>query len=256
LGAAIGFSGKVSLYLSITLALLGRLVYWRVAVLWYVLAVCYPIAILSGVEIAHRLIAGAWISLRPPQWFAVFLGTILTLPVNASEEIGWRGYALPRLTKRFGLRRASLILGPIWACWYLPVFSTPGTGAYAHTIPTFFLELTALSVAFAWLYGNTSGSLLPVTLMHSAIDSAFALLPALRTSAGALTFTTELVPWLIIGFAWLLAAYFLARMPLAPGSGNGIDWSWSALASLDGEALLSWAAMRSTSSQFRSARWF
>jgi hypothetical protein len=117
------------------------------------------------------------------------------------------------------VRRASLILGPVWACWHLPVFSTPrrGGGAYAHTIPTFVLELTALSVAFAWLYGNTSGSLLPVTLMHSAIDAAFALLPALTTSAGPLTFTTELVPWLIIGFAWLLAAYFLARMPVAAG---------------------------------------
>jgi membrane protease YdiL (CAAX protease family) len=136
LGTAIGLSGKVPLYLSITsvllgtfapsvvalgmtvseeetrgsVALLGRLVYWRVAARWYVLAVCYPVAILSGVEIAHRLIAGAWVSLRPPQWFAILTWpqwlltwTILTLPVIASEEIGWRGYALPRLTKRFGL---------------------------------------------------------------------------------------------------------------------------------------------------------
>lgn len=201
-----------------SMALLGRLFDWRVAARWYVLAVCYPVAILSGVEIAHRLIAGAWVSFRPPQGFAIVTSTILTLPVIASEEIGWRGYALPRLTRKFGLRRASLILGLIWACWHLPVFFTPGRGAYVQTIPTFVLEVTALSVAFAWLYGNTNGSLLPVTLMHSAIDESFSVLPALKTSAGPFMFTTELVPWLIIGFAWLFSAYFLARMPRASGN--------------------------------------
>jgi membrane protease YdiL (CAAX protease family) len=199
-------------------ALLRGLIHWHVAPRWYVLAILYPFAILSSVEIAHRGIAGAWLPLRAPLWFAIAGSTILRNVVRASEEVGWRGYALPRLTERFGLRKASLILGPIWALWHLPAFFIPGRGAYVQTLPTFVLEVTALSVVFAWLYAKSDGSLLPVILMHSAIDEVFSVLlpPPGAPPASPFAFSAELVPWLIIAFAWLTAAYCLVRM----GSGT------------------------------------
>jgi membrane protease YdiL (CAAX protease family) len=193
--------------------LLRGLVDWRVDARWYVLAFLYPFVILSGVEIAHRAIAGAWMPLRALQWFAIVSSTILRMPVRASEEIGWRSYALPRLAERYGLSKASLILGPIWALWHLPAFFVPGRGEYAQTMPTFVLEVTALSVVFAWLYTKSNGSLLPVILLHSAIDEAFLVLPPPGASAASpFAFSAELVPWLIIAFAWLTAAYCLMRM--------------------------------------------
>jgi membrane protease YdiL (CAAX protease family) len=86
---------------------------------------------------------------------------------------------------------------------------------YGLSLPIFILEVTALSVAFAWLYGNTDGSLLPVVLMHSAVNQVFAVLPTPRRPANPLAFSAELTPWLVVAFAWIMAAYFLSRMPTA-----------------------------------------
>jgi len=195
------------------LALLGRLFDFRVAVRWYVFPLLYPAAILLAADVAHRAITGAWIPLIHRQWFAIVFAIIVTLPVRASEEIGWRGYALHRLTRKFGLEKASLILGPIWACWHLPMFLIPGMPSYGQSLPIFALAVTALSVAFAWLYANTNGRLVPVILMHSVFNEILIFLPQPRTVANPLAFPSELMPWLITAFEWLTAAYFLARMP-------------------------------------------
>jgi membrane protease YdiL (CAAX protease family) len=194
-------------------ALLLHLFDWRVAVRWYVLSISYPLIILVAAYVAHRVITGVWLPLSHPRWLAIVSSIVLSMPVRASEEIGWRGYALPRLSKEFGLRKASLALGPIWACWHLPLFFVPGMGSYGQSVPMFVLEVTGLSVAFAWLYGKTNGSLLPVILMHSAINEVFAILPRPKTSANPLAFSADLILWLITAIAWLMAAYFLARMP-------------------------------------------
>src|SRR5260370_37922863 len=77
---------------------------------------------------------------------------------QAGEEIGWRGYALPRLAARFGLGGASILLGVLWAAWHLPFFFMPEADLYGQSIPLYVLQVTALSVAMAWLYANTRGS--------------------------------------------------------------------------------------------------
>src|SRR5438046_5986469 len=46
------------------------------------------------------------------------------------EELGWRGFALPRLQRRYGPLVGSLILGPIWAFWHLPIFWIPELSAH------------------------------------------------------------------------------------------------------------------------------
>jgi membrane protease YdiL (CAAX protease family) len=197
-------------------SLLGHLLDWQVSVRWYFFAVFYAVSILLIPDAAHRVIAGTWLPLSHLRWIAIISSTALYLPIRASEEIGWRGYAIPLLAKKFGLGRASLILGPIWAGWHLPLFFIPGARVYAQSIPVYVLEVTALSVAFAWLYGNTNGSLLPVIVMHSALDEALAFLPSPGIASNPLDFNGELIVWLIVAVAWLMAAWFLVRMPQLP----------------------------------------
>jgi membrane protease YdiL (CAAX protease family) len=201
-------------------ALLRGFLIWRVGARWYLFAVFYMAAIGLAMTVAYRLIANSWPPFNPLPWLAL-VSPILgrgssRVFVRASEEIGWRGYALPRLAERFGLRQASLILGPLWAAWHLPLFLIPTSGSYRQSFPQYVLEVTAISVVFAWLYSNTRCSLLLVTLMHSAMDetliTAQAVLPPSRPLASAFAVPVD-NSWLFVGFLWIFAGYLLARMP-------------------------------------------
>jgi membrane protease YdiL (CAAX protease family) len=84
---------------------------------------------------------------------------------------------------------------------------------YGESVSLFVLGVTALSVVFAWLYTNTNGSLIPVVLLHSAMDEVLRVLPRPKIVPNPLAFSSDLMPWLITAFEWLIAAYMLARMP-------------------------------------------
>ena len=74
----------------------------------------------------------------------------------------------------------------------------------------------ALSVAFAWLYKHTHGSLLLTMLMHSAVNNIPHFLPSAVTNAkNVFSLHASLVAWLTVVFLWIPAAYFLVRMPKA-----------------------------------------
>src|SRR6266446_6771349 len=154
-----------------TLALLRRIIQWDVRVRWYVFAVAYMALIKVGVALAHRLDTGAWPAFGQTPFFIMAVAIVFSTPVQAGEEIGWRGYALPRLTERFGLPLASIVLGVVWASWHLPFFFIPGSDNAGQSFPVFLLAVTALSVPMAWLYWRTNGSLLLTMLMHSAINN-------------------------------------------------------------------------------------
>jgi membrane protease YdiL (CAAX protease family) len=87
------------------------------------------------------------------------------------EEIGWRGYALPKLLQSHSAVAANLILGILWGGWHLPTFFVPGAPQAGIPFVAFLLFTTGASVLFTWLYLHTRGSLLLATLFHGAINS-------------------------------------------------------------------------------------
>ena len=137
----------------------------------------------------------------------------MSTPVQAGEEIGWRGYALPRLAARLGFARGSVVLGIIWALWHIPLFFIPGVDNYGQSIPLFVVAVTALSVAMAWLYVQTGGSLLLAMLMHSAINQTTLVVPsAVPTAASPFALHASAIGWMTVVLLWIPAAYFLVRM--------------------------------------------
>lgn len=132
-------------------------------------------------------------------------------PVQAGEEIGWRGYALPGLAARLGLPAASLVLGVVWACWHLPFFVLAGSDKTGQSFPVYVLGVTALSVAMAWLYWRTHGSLLLTMVLHAAINNTTDLVPAATPGAAdPFSFAASPVAWTTVVLLWLGAA--LVRM--------------------------------------------
>src|SRR5215510_12058837 len=195
------------------LALLRRVVQWRVAARWYLFAVTYIAAIKLVVALVHRLAMSRWPRFGDVPWYVIIAAIVFSTPFQAGEEIGWRGYALPRLAQRFGLALASILLGLIWAFWHLPQFFIPEADTYGQSFIVYVLQVTALSVAIAWLYTRTHGSLLLPMLMHSAVNNSKDIVPS-ATPGATNTFTLSASPvaWLTAALLWACAGYFLVRM--------------------------------------------
>ena len=195
-------------------ALLGRIFQGQVAARWYVFAVGYIPAIKLTVALVHRVVTGAWPRFGNTPLYLIPFAIAISTPVQAGEEIGWRGYALPRMAARFGLGGASVLLGLIWAFWHLPQFFIPEADTYRQPFLVYVLQVTAMSVAMAWLYAHTHGSLLLVMLMHAAANNTKDIVPsALPGSTSSFGLSASLVAWLTVTLLWICAACFLARMP-------------------------------------------
>ena len=157
------------------LAQAGR---WRFGVGWYAVALLLePLIWLAALGVAS-LLGG-----RGPEVRLDFL-----LPLAAiGEELGWRGYALPRLQSRIGALPASLVIGILWAAWHLPYFADPTI----HPLPFwldfggFVVVLVSESVLATWIYNSTGGSVLATTLYHHSIHLA-SLVPAIPGALGAI----------------------------------------------------------------------
>lgn len=155
-------------------SLLGRAVRWRVAPIWYGVALLGPILLYAAAMALNVALGG-----QPPDLLALIgalpivlaISVYMLLFVALGEEVGWRGYALPALQARYGALLASVILGAIWALWHLPQFFNPNT--FYSNLP-FVLQL-AIQIPFAilitWVYNSTRGSVLMAMLLHAVFNA-------------------------------------------------------------------------------------
>lgn len=195
-------------------ALLRRVVQWRVGARWYVFALSYTVVVKLAVALIHRAATGAWPRFGDLPLYIIPVAIAFSTPVQAGEEIGWRGYVLPRLAERLGLAPASIVLGLIWGCWHLPQFFIREADTYGQSFFLFVLQVTALSVAMAWLYARTNGSLLLTMLLHAAVNNSKDIVPSATPGAtNTFGFHASLVAWLTVTVLWICAAYFLVQMP-------------------------------------------
>ena len=186
--------------------LLGRIVRWRVGARWYAVALGLPMVLALTAGGLHLLLGAS---------ASVHLGglSILTFVVFVlvvGEELGWRGYALPRLLARRSALAASLILGVLWGAWHLPTFLVPGTPQYGLPFSAFVLLTMAYSVLIGWVHVHARGSVLVATLFHGAINLSQGFF------LGGIDPTREY---------WLLAAvYGVAALAVALVFGPNLSW--------------------------------
>ena len=102
----------------------------------------------------------------PVYYFAVFFGG-----GPLGEEIGWRGYALPRMQPRYGPLWGTLLLGVLWCFWHLADFLTPVHGGFLTNFPMYFLEVMSLAIIFTWVFNHTGGSIFTAILAHTSVNT-------------------------------------------------------------------------------------
>jgi membrane protease YdiL (CAAX protease family) len=167
--------------------LFKRLAVWRVGVQWYLFVLFWPAALSLG-KTAIAILLGSpapdfsqppFVRLYPlpselltanPLIFLPFIFLQQTLVGSSmGEEIGWRGYALPRLQAHQSPLLASLILGITWGVWHLPLWLTNGHPMQGTFFGWALLGLVATAVLFTWVYNHTQGSLLLALLFHTSL---------------------------------------------------------------------------------------
>jgi membrane protease YdiL (CAAX protease family) len=159
----------------------SRIVRWRVSLIWYVVALGLPIALkyaAYGLNLALGApapSAEAWAA-----WAEVpfeFIFVFLTLALG--EELGFRGYALPKLLETHSPLAASLMLGVMRIIWHVPLVVVAGDSPWVFAI------VIAGDILFTWIFLHTRGSVLIAMLLHSSLNASGAVFGGLFTGAYA-----------------------------------------------------------------------
>jgi membrane protease YdiL (CAAX protease family) len=163
---------------------------WRVGIGWYAIALIGP-AILFLLDEAVNLVLGGsppqhWIVLPPFSGFlpgSLFFSVMGVLAGTIGEEFGWRGFAQPRLQKRYGALKASILIGLVWGTFHLWILPICHCMSLTDVIVTQYLRLIATAVIYAWIYNSTKGSLFLVMVAHAAHNITVDLMPEVGGSA-------------------------------------------------------------------------
>lgn len=148
--------------------LLGRMVRWRVRTRWYALALGVPAAVI-GAAVLIAFAGGATAAPGPQtRWYLaaplVLVAIVSPLQGALGEELGWRGYLLPRAQHHRSALTAALVVGVVQVAWHLPLFVT---GAYGLSNVVFQL---AFAIIVAWVFNSTRGSVLLCMVVHGAFN--------------------------------------------------------------------------------------
>ncbi len=163
--------------------LLRRCVRWRVGIGWYLIAIfgfllvyLVSYSVFLGVNLPLALLA------QLPLLLTVFLpqGVLIILTASFAEELGWRGFALPRLQQRYGPVLGTVILGTLHGLWHLPAFFTQILGPFSLPGYAGFLFVAiAATFLYTWIFNHTRGSVLLATLTHGFSDAGLSLVALL-----------------------------------------------------------------------------
>lgn len=192
----------------------SRLGRWRVNILWYVVALLVPPALILVVLTTFRVFVSPVFT---PKFFA--FGMLFGIPALL-EEIGWTGYAYPRMRAKHSALVAAIILGVLWGLWHAPVADYLGAAAPhgAYWLP-FFLSFVAIVAAtrvlIVWVYAHTE-SLLLAWVMHFSLTASLVVLAPITVSAGQETlwyWGYALALWIVVAVIALLFGKNLVRQP-------------------------------------------
>lgn len=175
--------------------LLGRLYVWNVGWKWYILALLFtPVVVMVSI-IVSSINTGIpfdeiWAQISVGALFPVIIafGYVTLVRGPLREEIGWRGFALPRLQYLYSPLVGTLILGVIWTIWHLPLhLNGIYPGGMDGFIERFYFNI-GITFVITWIYNHSKGSLLLTTLLHTSFNTTVTVLLIPSVIAGPYSF--------------------------------------------------------------------
>jgi len=158
-----------------------KLLIWRVGNQWWLIALFAVVLIYLAGMLLASLFNGIPFDLSHvgPIYMIVLLLIFATLTHGGlGEELGWRGFLLPRLQARYSALVSSIIIGILWGLWHTPLFLIEGIPFYYELGQTYgiipavlgitFILTVPWSILLTWMFNNTNGSLLLVCVFHGA----------------------------------------------------------------------------------------
>lgn len=185
---------------------LARLLRWRVGARWYAVALLTAPLLMLALLILLSMRSTAFL----PGLFAVkakaahvLFGLTVGLVAGLFEELGWTGFAIPAIRRRYGVLTTGLIVGLLWAAWHLLVaFWASGTVSGPLALLSYLLDpilfLTAYRVLMVWVYDRTESLFLAMLMHMSLTASARIIIPLAIVGASLLTFD---LLWFIVLWA-------------------------------------------------------
>lgn len=140
--------------------LFGGLLEWRAPLRCYLVPLVLPGLLLTGI-LWLLGVAGRG---GPVTYFPEAPRFVLAFVIAFAEELGWRGFALPRLQRRVGPFAASGLIGVLWTLWHVPMFV--GAGIPLSYLLVLTLLITGGSFVHTWAYNRSGGSLLVAVVAH------------------------------------------------------------------------------------------
>ena len=197
----------------------SRVAHWRVGLRWYVvalmtmplllLAALWPLSVFVDPAFAPRF-----------QWPLFAIGLV----AGSFEEVGWTGFATPRLLARQRLFIAGLSLGLVWALWHVVVdfrqnHHTMGNLWVLEFAVFYVAALTAYRLLMTWVYANTQSLLLAVLMHASYTGWLFVLYPTTSLEQGLVWQTAFAVVLWVAVFA-VMAGLCRSTRPASRWSGR------------------------------------
>jgi membrane protease YdiL (CAAX protease family) len=160
---------------------------------WYAVLLIPPVCILVVLFALKTFVSPKF----APNFFV--FGIAAGVLAGFCEELGWTGFAYPRMRQRFGPFAGALVLGVLWGVWHLPVVDSLGAASpHGAAWPAFFgafvFLLTAVRMLIAWVYDNTN-SLRMAQLVHASSTGCLVMLSA-----------SHVTPWQEAGWYWVYGA--------------------------------------------------
>jgi membrane protease YdiL (CAAX protease family) len=196
--------------------LFSRMRLWRVGVKWYAAAIFIPPILIVFILLALSIFVSPDYA---PGFFA--LAIIAGLVTGFFEEIGWTGYALPKIQLKHTALATAIMIGLLHGTWHLMagyIGSVQNLGTYfiPNFITMWIVGMMAMRVLQVWVYNNTNGSVLLIQLMHASSSGFLIVFTPSYSSPANETFwfaVYAVVLWIVVAIVIAIYGKHLVKKP-------------------------------------------